>query len=181
MVLTATSGVGATVSKLYLHGSGEPTEIPKGSGGANWSVSSDGTMTLKKAFLATLEADEDAIFTVTFTKDNPVGFTITIVDSTPYNSISPETATFDLNTSGANYDDIDLTATSLCDAWVSHLYIGTTEIEKGEDDANWSVDDGAITLKKEYLSTLSTGDVTFTFIFSTSNSVDVTVTVEDTT
>ena len=177
MVLTATSGVGATVSKLYLNGS----EVPKGSGGANWSLSNDGTITLKKAYLATLEADEDAIFTVKFTKDNNVDFTITVVDSTPYNSISPETATFDLNTSGANYDDIDLTATSLCDASVSKLFIGTTEIAKGEDDANWSEDDGAITLKKEYLSTLSTGDVTFTFKFSASNDVNVTVTVEDTT
>lgn len=174
-MLTATSGTGATVSKLYL---GE-TEVPKGSGGANWSVS-DGTITIKKNYLSNLD-EGDAVFTVKFTKDNDVNVTITVSDSTPQNSISPNTATFDLNTSGANYDDIELEATSLCDASVSKLFIGTTEIEKGESDANWSESEGTIVLKKEYLSTLSTGDATFTFKFTASNDVNVTVTVEDTT
>lgn len=82
MVLTATSGVGATVSKLYLSDGHGVHEVPKGSGGANWSLSSEGVITLKKAFLATLETDEDALFTVTFTKDNDAGFTISVVDTT---------------------------------------------------------------------------------------------------
>lgn len=75
-MLTATSGTGATVSKLYL---GED-EVKKGSGGANWSVS-DGTITLKKAYLATLEEGEN-VFTFTFTKDNDVEVKITVEDST---------------------------------------------------------------------------------------------------
>ena len=75
-MLTATSGTGATVSKLFLG----DTEVSKGSGGANWSLS-EGTITIKKTYLATLE-EGDAVFTVKFTKDNDVNVTITIEDTT---------------------------------------------------------------------------------------------------
>ena len=75
-MLTATSGTGATVSKLFLG----DTEVPKGSGGANWAVS-DGTITIKKAYLATLD-EGDVVFTFKFTKDNDVDVTITIEDTT---------------------------------------------------------------------------------------------------
>ena len=74
-MLTATSGTGATVSKMYLDGS----EVTKGSGGSKWSVS-DGTITLKKAYLATLE-EGDNVFTFKFSKDNDVNVTITVEDS----------------------------------------------------------------------------------------------------
>ena len=64
------------MSKLFLG----DTEVTKGSGGANWSVS-DGTITIKKAYLATLDMGVKT-FTVKFTKDNDVDVKITISDTT---------------------------------------------------------------------------------------------------
>ena len=64
------------MSKLFLG----DTEVTKGSGGANWSVSA-GTITIKKAYLATLDTGVKT-FTVKFTKDNDVDVKITISDTT---------------------------------------------------------------------------------------------------
>ncbi len=64
------------MSKLYI---GE-TEVVKNSG-ANWSVSAEGVITIKKAYLATLDVG-DVVFTVKFTKDNDVALTIKVEDTT---------------------------------------------------------------------------------------------------
>lgn len=66
-----------TVSKIYIG----KTEVGKGSGGANWSLSS-GVITLKKAYLAALDVGE-TVFTITFTNDSDALFTLTVADTTP--------------------------------------------------------------------------------------------------
>lgn len=76
LAITATSGTGGKVSKLYLG----DTEVPKGTNGANWSVS-NGEITIEKEYLSTLTAGEK-VFTVTFTKDNSCTLKITIEDTT---------------------------------------------------------------------------------------------------
>lgn len=47
--------------------------------------------------------------------------------------------------------------------------------------ANYTDNDGVITIKKEYLATLTTGDKTFTFVTDTGGSPAMTITVSDTT
>lgn len=65
------------VNKIYIG----KTEVGKGSGGANWSLSS-GMITLKKAYLATLDVG-DTVFTITFTDDSDALFALTVTDTTP--------------------------------------------------------------------------------------------------
>lgn len=77
VAVTALPVNGATVSKLFIG----TMEIAKGTGGANWAVS-DNTVTLKKAYLATLAAG-DTVFTLTFSAGNSATFTVTVSDSTP--------------------------------------------------------------------------------------------------
>ena len=66
----------ATVSKLYI----SDTEVAKNNG-ENWAVSG-GTVTLKKAYIATLEAG-DTVFSLTFSAGNNANFTVTVTDTTP--------------------------------------------------------------------------------------------------
>ena len=67
--------------------------------------------------------------------------------------MEPATATFDLNTEGANYKDVVITATSVTGGTVSKLYLGETEVPK---NGNWSLSNGkTITIKREYLAPLS--------------------------
>lgn len=68
--------MGATVSKLFIG----KTEVVKDSG-SNWSLSAEGVITIKKAYLATLDEGNTA-FTVVFTKDNNCTVTVTIEDTT---------------------------------------------------------------------------------------------------
>ena len=44
--------------------------------------------------------------------------------------MAPATAAFDLNTSGENYKDLAITATSGTGGTVSKLYLGDTEVPK---------------------------------------------------
>ena len=72
VVVTATSGTGATVSKLY----NGLNEVTKGTGSANWSLS-NGTVTMKAAYLSTLAVGEYD-FRLTFTKDNDCHIALTV-------------------------------------------------------------------------------------------------------
>lgn len=94
--------------------------------------------------------------------------------------MTPATATFDLNTSGANYTDLAITATSGTGGTVSKLYLGETEVLKN-GGTYWSLSNGVITIKKDYLSTLSAGEKVFTVTFTKDNSCTLTITIEDTT
>ena len=78
VVVTAVPAVETNaVNKIYIG----KTEVGKGSGGANWSLSS-GMITLKKAYLATLDVG-DTVFTITFTDDSDALFALTVTDTTP--------------------------------------------------------------------------------------------------
>ena len=94
--------------------------------------------------------------------------------------MAPATATFDLNTSGENYKDLAITATSGTGGTVSKLYLGGTEVSKNSG-TNWSLSNGVITIEKEYLSTLTAGEKAFTVTFTKDNSCTLTITIEDTT
>ena len=94
--------------------------------------------------------------------------------------MTPATATFDLNTEGANHEDLAITATSGTGGTVSKLYLDDTEVPKN-NGANWSVSNGEITIKKAYLSTLTVGEKAFTVTFTKDNSCTLTITIEDTT
>ena len=93
--------------------------------------------------------------------------------------MTPATATFDLNTSGENYKDLAITATSGTGGTVSKLYLGGTEVSKNSG-TNWSLSNGVITIEKEYLSTLTAGEKAFTVTFTKDNSCTLTITIEDT-
>ena len=93
--------------------------------------------------------------------------------------MTPATATFDLNTSGENYKDLAITATSGTGGTVSKLYLGGTEVPKS--GTNWSLSNGEITIKKAYLSTLTAGEKAFTVTFTKDNSCTLTITIENTT
>lgn len=94
--------------------------------------------------------------------------------------MTPATATFDLNTSGENYKDLAITATSGTGGTVSKLYLGGTEVSKNSG-TNWSLSNGVITIEKEYLSTLTAGEKAFTVTFTKDNSCTLTITIENTT
>ena len=47
--------------------------------------------------------------------------------------------------------------------------------------SNWSLSNGTITIKKEYLATLTEGETVFTVKFTKDNDCTVKLTVEDTT
>ena len=94
--------------------------------------------------------------------------------------MAPATAAFDLNTSGENYKDLAITATSGTGGTVSKLYLGGTEVPKSSG-TNWSLSNGVITVEKEYLSTLTAGEKVFTVTFTKDNSCTLTITIEDTT
>lgn len=64
---------------------------------------------------------------------------------------------------------------------ITKLFIGTTEVSKNSG-SNWSVSGGkTIVLKKAYLATLSTGEVTFTANMTDGLTVTFKVTVSDST
>lgn len=171
-MVTALPVNGATVSKLFIG----TTEIAKGAGGANWAVS-DNTVTLKKAYLATLDAGNTA-FTLTFSAGNSATFTVTVSDSTPVNSIAPSTADFDKNTSGEAYADVEATVSSTGTVTLSSVKNGESALTA---DTNYSIAGNVLTVKKEYLGTLDVGAVTLTLVFSAGNNATLTVTVSDTT
>ncbi|MET0015947.1 Ig-like domain repeat protein, partial [Oscillibacter sp.] len=99
-------------------------------------------------------------------------FTLTVQ---PDNSmVSPGIASFDKNIGSTGYADIPVTL-ALNGNTFSGIYIGETQV----DSANYTVsaDGKTVTLKKEYLAGLSTGDTALTFRFNGGNDATLTVTV----
>lgn len=92
-------------------------------------------------------------------------------------AVTPATATFDKNTSGANYGDKTFTVTN---STIKSLKLSSTTI--AATNYTLSNSDKTVTIKKEYLSTLAVGDKTVNIITSTAaDSCTVTITVVDTT
>jgi len=130
---------------------------------------SAGALKIKKEYLATL-ATGSVVLSV-HTDDGNADLTITVTDTTPA-SINPTTATFDKNTSGENYGDVE---TTVSNGSVTGVANGDTALE----DTSFTFSDGTLTIKKEYLSTLSTGEVALT-ITTDNGDATLTITVEDT-
>jgi hypothetical protein len=95
-------------------------------------------------------------------------------------SISPTTATFDLNPNGTNHTDIDVTLTPYDDddLFLSHIKNGAVSLLPISQFM--SNGGGSYTLKKSYLSSLPVGDTTITFDMSLGTDPTLALTVEDT-
>jgi len=94
-------------------------------------------------------------------------------------SISPETATFDKNTadtSAGHYRDVAATLTPN-----GNTLSDITRAGSSVGGSNYSVSGNNVTLKKEYLATLGTGEHVFTFDMSAGTDPTLTVTISDTT
>ena len=98
--------------------------------------------------------------------------TSTICPNTPA-TLDPTTATFDKYASSEGYKDV---TTSLTGGDLEGVYNGSTPL----GDTDYSYSNGTITVKKEYLATLETGDVTLTVKTDDGNAT-LTVTISDTT
>ena len=94
----------------------------------------------------------------------------------PVNSseITPTSSSFDINVT--NQKDIAVTMT-LNGNTLNGITRGTNTLVSGTD---YTVTGNVVTIKKEYLSTLSTGNTTLTFDFSAGSDKNLTITVKDT-
>lgn len=91
--------------------------------------------------------------------------------------ISPVTGAFDLYTSAANYQDIPVTLT-LNGNTLNAVKNGAYLLIEGTD---YSISGDTLTLKKEYLKTLSTGTVSLTFDFNLGTDPVLAITVTNST
>ena len=134
-----------------------------------------GAVTLLKTYLDDLTAGDVTITIETSRGD--VNAVITIVDTTTLTA-DPATATFDKNTSGAGYVDVEIE--------VKHNTTGVTltSVNNGETaltpTTHYTADGLVITILKTYLATLDEGAATITFK-TNKGDVDAVVTVVDTT
>ena len=141
-------------------------------GGVTFTDNNDGTATIagtptdKGSYPITITASNGT------SPDATQNFTLTV---NPNNSmVFPATASFDKNTASNDYKDIPVTL-ALNGNTFSGIYNGVTEVES----ANYTVsaDSSTVTLKKEYLAGLSTGDTALTFKFSAGSDATLTVTI----
>ncbi|WP_246563741.1 X2-like carbohydrate binding domain-containing protein [Paenibacillus montaniterrae] len=146
---------------------------------SSYELNSAGTqLTLKKEYLESLSPGTH-IFTFKFSAGNNTTLSLTISDSTIFNStISPVTASFDKYSASSGYADIVINMDLQGNTFSSIDREGFTLLPDSYE-LNGSGDE--LTLKKEYLEYLSTGSHTFTFKFSAGNDAMLTVTVSDST
>ncbi|MDD4844224.1 MAG: X2-like carbohydrate binding domain-containing protein, partial [Anaerotignum sp.] len=91
-------------------------------------------------------------------------------------SISPTTGAFDKNTN--NQADVETTITWNSVTSVSAVKNGTTTLTETTD---YAVSGNTLTIKKEYLTTLSEGSTSLTVEFNAGNAATLTITISDTT
>lgn len=109
--------------------------------------------------------------------DNAGGWSgVTSAPFTFASAISPTTATFDLNPSGAYYKDVPVTVTWNGNA-LSDIKNGSTTLTPNTD---YTVASNTVTILKSYLATLSPGTTTLTFDFNAGSSATLNITVEKT-
>jgi predicted secreted protein len=139
--------------------------------GASWEF--DGVVT---AFGTGADLEDPLSFSCTI-KVSGKPTLITIVDTTTLTA-EPATVTFDKNTSGAGYVDVEIE--------VKHNTTGVTltSVNNGETaltpTTHYTADGLVITILKTYLATLDEGAVTITFK-TNKGDVDAVITIEDTT
>lgn len=134
-----------------------------------------GAVTLKATYLDDLEEDD---YTITIqTAQGAVLVIVTVADTTTLTA-DPATATFDKNTSGAGYVDVEIE--------VKHNTTGVTltSVNNGETaltpTTHYTADGLAVTILKTYLATLEEGDATITFK-TNKGDVDAVIAITDTT
>ena len=108
---------------------------------------------------------------------NGVGNTSGVLVNTANASLSPTSATFDLNPNGANYKDIDVTLTQ-GGYYLSQIKNGGVPLLSISDYIPNG--GGSYTLKKSYLSSLGEGSASITFQMSGGTSPTLALTIEDT-
>lgn len=94
-------------------------------------------------------------------------------------TVSPETATFDINTSGEGYDDVVLTVADNANAatTISAVKIGETTLTP---TTHYTKSGLAVTILKTYLVGLTEGDYVASIV-TNFGTVQAVITVEDTT
>ncbi|UJF34210.1 X2-like carbohydrate binding domain-containing protein [Paenibacillus hexagrammi] len=171
-VTTALTPNGNTLVDVTLNG----TTI----GGTNYTES-NGTVTIAKEYLATLGTGNQ-VFTLDMSGGADPTLTVDVSDTTPTiqdSTINPTTATFDKNTadiSAGHYQDVTTMNTPNGNTFVDVTLNGTTI-----GASNYSESNGTVTIKKEYLATLGTGNQVFTLDMSGGTDPTLTVDVSDTT
>lgn len=168
MVLTVAVNTGTvTIGDIY---NGE-TKLTK----TTHYTETGGAVTLLKTYLDDLTAG-DVTITIK-TSQGDVNAVITIVDTTTLTA-DPATATFDKNTSGAGYVDVEIE--------VKHNTTGVTltSVNNGEialtPTTHYTAAGLAVTILKTYLATLEEGDATITFK-TNKGDVDAVIAITDTT
>lgn len=142
-----------------------------------------GTTTSGSPRTITLDADGSTWITIVVTAANgsTKTYTITVNEAVQANStISPTTATFDLNTADTSighYRDVTTNMTLNGNA-LSGIVNGETSLSLGTD---YTISDSIVTIKKNYLASRSVGDTTLTFHFSAGSTRTLTIVVGDTT
>ncbi len=168
MVLTVAANLGSvTIGDVY---NGD-TELTKST---HYTVS-EGNVTLKATYLDDLEEDD---YTITIETDQgDVSAVITVADTTTLTA-DPATVTFDKNTSGEDYVDVEIE--------VKHNTTGVTlsSVNNGDVEltstTHYTVEGLVVTILKTYLETLEDGNVTITFK-TNKGDVNAVITVVDTT
>nr|ADD82897.1 glycosyl hydrolase family 8 [uncultured bacterium] len=93
--------------------------------------------------------------------------------------ITPTSAQFNKNTSHANYKDVVVTMTLNGNSLVN-IKNGNTNLTQGSTGTNgYTVSGSTVTIRKEYLATLSTGSVTLTFDFNAGQDRTITISIAD--
>ncbi|WP_217591905.1 DUF4073 domain-containing protein [Cohnella sp. GbtcB17] len=150
--------------------------------GATVTVHGEST-TSGSARTITLESDGSTLINVMVTAADGSTklYKITVNEAAPLNStISPTTATFDLNTantSAGHYEDVTTNMT-LNGNELSSIKNVTNSLNPGTD---YMVSGSTVTIKKSYLASQAVGTTTLTFHFSVGSTQTMTITVNDTT
>jgi hypothetical protein len=167
-VLTVAVNIGTvTIGDIYIGTS----KLTKGTD----YTESDGEITIKKEKVDDLEVGDHVIKVETDQGD--VTAVLTVEDTTAL-EIEPETATFDKNTSGEGYVDLEFEIKhNTTGVTLASVYNGDTPLTL---TTHYTTDDLVITILKTYLETLDDGAATITFK-TNKGDVDAVITIEDTT
>lgn len=134
--------------------------------GTDYTCSSN-VLTIKRTSLA---AKTTGVYNVvcTFTSGNTAGITLTVVDTSPVNSLSETSIKFDVNTSSSLYRDVVMTLSTVDDATLENVKYGTDDTLLTPVQDYYTLDDGTVTLRKKAIAkmTNSTGTTTVTFLMS---------------
>ncbi len=133
----------------------------------------DGTITLKKEWLATLETGKAASLELDFAEGNIVNFTINVSDTTP--GVDITAATFDKNPD--KQKDISITV-DFKDTTLSSIKNGSHDLAV---DTEYSLAENVISIKKAYLATKSIGATEeFEVGFASGNTQKLSITIINT-